>query len=189
MVLSAVAWVVVRKRTRSDLVSEVVRGALHLAVLLLGLSAASGQAAMGSIPLAALVDRAELIVLGRIESASAVPIAPQAAALPNQLSEPADWPAGIAVLSVGKMLKGPSGVRRIQIAFTFQEDSPRFRPGETVIVFLTRAASGDPYTTVGYLQGRYRITHDRVEREQMPVAEFTARIRRLVQEAGGSPAQ
>jgi hypothetical protein len=179
------ARVAVRTRTRSALLTGDVRGALRLALLLLGLFGASGHAAMGSIPLTALVDRAELIVLGRIESVSAVPIALRAAVLPDKLSEAAYLPASVAELSVASILKGPSGLRRIQIAFTRQEDSPRYRPGETVIVFLSRVVPGDPYTTVGLLQGCYRITNDEVEREQAPVAEFMARISRLVREAGG----
>jgi len=57
------------------------------------------------------------------------------------------------------------------------EDSPRYKSGETVVVFLTKAAQGDLYTTVGMVQGRYLIKDGVVEREQIPVAEFLRRIR------------
>lgn len=59
------------------------------------------------------------------------------------------------------------------------EDSARYKSGETVVVFLTKATQGDLYTTVGMLQGRYLIKDGRVEREQIPVAEFFRRIMTL----------
>ena len=60
------------------------------------------------------------------------------------------------------------------------EDSPRYKTGETVVVFLQRVGGDDFYTTVGMSQGRYAIEEGRIEGNGLPVVEFTRRIEALV---------
>jgi hypothetical protein len=133
---------------------------------------------MGAIPLAELVGQAELIVQARVESVRTTQ--PESGPSPGQKQEVEFVASSVAELSVDKVLKGPADIRRISVEFASIEDSPRYIAGETVVVFLTKAAKEDLYTTVGMMQGRYLIKDGMVEREQIPVAEFLRRIRAML---------
>lgn len=159
----------------------------RVVTLLLFLPIGSGHAAMGKIPFAALVGQAELIVQGRVESVLTTTRPPVSSPSPGQKPEVEFAFSNVADLSVDTVLKGPVGIRRVRIEFLSMEDSPRYKPGETVVVFLTKAARGDLYTTVGMLQGRYLIKDGMVESEQVSVAEFFHRIKEKVEEVKGSP--
>ena len=152
----------------------------RVAIVLFFLPIGGGHAAMGKIPFAALVGQAELIVQGRVESVVTTTRPPEASPSPGQKREVEFVVSNVADLAVDTVLKGPVGIRRIRIEFHSMEDSPRYKPGETVVVFLTKAAQGDLYSTVGMLQGRFLIRDGMVEREQIPVAEFFHRIRTLI---------
>jgi hypothetical protein len=148
-----------------------------LVMLLFPLPVGSGYAAMGEIPLTALVDQAEVIVQGRVGSI----LAPTQSRDPGsgQKREIDSVVSNVADLKVSKVLKGPAGIRQLRIGFTSMEDSPRYKTGETVVVFLKRAAEEDFYTTVGMLQGKYVIENGRVEGEGVPVTDFLRRIEAL----------
>lgn len=148
---------------------------MFLTIFPMGIS----HAALGEIPFAVLVGQAEVIVQGRVESIldTKPPLDPSR----GQEQDVESVASNIANLSVDKVLKGPVGIRRIRIEFLPMEDSPRYKLGETVIVFLTKAERGELYTTVGMLQGRFLIKNGMIEREQIPVAEFFRRIKILMQ--------
>lgn len=134
-----------------------------------------GQAAMGKIPLSTLVCQAELIVEGRVDSVLTNRRISDLHGDQNQANQFAS--PYVAILLVETVVRGRTDARRVQIEFTLTEDSPRYRPGETVIAFLARGAAPDTYETVGLLQGRFVVVNGQVERERLPVGEFLSRIR------------
>lgn len=156
---------------------------VRLSILLFFLPIENGYAALGNIPLAALVSQAEVIVQGRVESILSTKQLFESS--PGQIQEIEFVDLNIANLSVEKMLKGPVAIRRIRVIFPSTEDRPRYKVGELVVLFLKKDAEDDLYSTVGMLQGRYLIKDGKVEREQIPVAEFLHRIRVLM----SSPSQ
>ena len=148
-----------------------------LVLLLSFLPMNAGQAALGRISFPALVCQAELIVQGRVESFLS---ATQSHQLGRDKGQEAEFIASsVASLSIENVLKGPSDIRGVQVEFSSVEDSPRYKLGETVVVFLTWSPRRDVYTTVGMLQGRFAIVGGMVERERIPVAEFVRRIRTM----------
>ncbi len=50
---------------------------------------------------------------------------------------------------------------------------PRFAPGEEVVLFLERTAAGD-FSVVSWVQGTFRIGHDRATNEEIVVQDTSA---------------
>jgi hypothetical protein len=142
------------------------------------LALGSAHAAMGLIPFETLVQRAEFIVKGTVISVRSEAGPPSYSAQGTGRPEYAG--IGLAELAVVKTIKGDHLSPSIVIQFPMGEDSPNYRPHEQVYVFLERIPDSERYTTIGLIQGAYRIHGDLVEPGKMSEREFLQRIDQLM---------
>lgn len=142
------------------------------------LAVGSAHAAMGLIPFKTLVQRAEFIVKGTVISVTSEAGPPSYSALGTGRPEYAG--IGLAELAVERIIKGEHVPSGILIQFPMGEDSPNYRPHEQVYVFLERIPDSERYTTIGLIQGTYRLRGDLVEPGKMSESEFLRRIDQLM---------
>lgn len=89
-------------------------------------------------------------------------------------------------ISVREYIKGASDKKTVTIEVPGGEvgdirlwvsDTPKFKKGETTLVFLRP----EFFQVVGWYQGKYTIVEDIVLEKDVPVAEFIAEIRHILQ--------
>jgi hypothetical protein len=134
----------------------------------------NARGAMVKLSLEQLVQDADLIILGTVESVES------------------RWVAGkifsFATVSVSSTIKGEleSGQGKVTVKFPGGkigeidmkvEDSPDYKPGEYTLVFLQKIPNQLYYMTLGSSQGKYLIKDDIVVRENLPLNEFLEKFR------------
>jgi hypothetical protein len=96
-----------------------------------------------------------------------------------------------ATLAVKEPIKGNSPTGSINITYPggvvgdiayIVEDTPQFRPGEEVIVFLKDKNPEGLREVYGWFQGKYTIENNVVRENRLPVQTFLNQIKVIVQE-------
>jgi len=142
---------------------------------------AVATASLGVISLEELTNRAELIVYGRVVSIEASTV------LPDGISEGGGVPVSMATIRIlpYKILKGDTEDGLLVRSVENMEDSPRFRKGQEVFLFLTRNTDDSTYLTIGLTQGKFDVINGMVVREaRVSVGSFMESILRLVHAQG-----
>lgn len=141
------------------------------------LTSGVAYAIMGIIPLEGLVDQADLIILGRVESATDYKKKVES-------SEGSFVMWSRAKVVTKRVLKGDAHSKSIQIEFeggpSRLEDSPDYIPDEDVVVFLKKIEGKLSYRTVGMFQGKYTIRDGKVVRRNIPIDEFLKSINSIL---------
>ena len=141
-------------------------------------SASAAGAAVAYKPVEVLAREAELVAVATVLSVRDDPSTSSA----------------VARLELERVLKTPPGFNAKQVDVLFPtvravpgtgmaratSGGPRYVTGERVVVFLTPAAGGASFETVGGALGRRRIDGGRVEGEDSGIDQFLARIRAVL---------
>jgi hypothetical protein len=139
---------------------------------------------MAKIPLEQLALSADLIFVGRVKTVKGYEkkIVPT----PQQKKEFEYIIWSVAEVVAEVVVKGHVESQPILIEFPgghvgekrfWVEDSPDYKVGEEIVVFLKRIEDRFYYTTIGMFQGKYIIRDGTVEREGVPFDKFIERIR------------
>jgi hypothetical protein len=129
---------------------------------------------MVKLPLAQLTRDADLIILGIVEDVKSERKAEKlySRALISVISiikrAAADIPGRIIVIFTG----GTVGNWAMKV-----EDSPDYRKGETVFVFLKKISGRSDYRTVGAARGKLLVKDGMVLRENTPLDQFIEKIK------------
>ncbi len=123
--------------------------------------AASRNGIGGAVPLAGLVQNADVIIRGQVKSVtrSKVPV--------ESMEVTYVW-QGEAVIETDAVLKGRIDNSRVTVLFGEGVD---FEVGEEVIVLLSKDARGR-LEAVAQSQGKFLIESDRIEQRDLSTAEF-----------------
>jgi hypothetical protein len=141
------------------------------------LSIQNGHGAMVKLSLEQLVTDADLMVLGTVDSVQ------------SELVEGKIF--SFATVSVNLKIKGePEGTQdKIVVRFPGGtvgdvgmkvEDSPDYKQGEEVLLFLQKTKTQLEYVTVGSSQGKFLMKNNIVVRENIPLDQFIERIQRIM---------
>jgi hypothetical protein len=124
-----------------------------------------------------LVADADLIILGTVDCVQ------------SEMEEGKIF--SLATVSVNLKIKGEPAPTQEKIIVRFPggavgdvgmkvEDSPDFKKGEEVLLFLQKTKTLSEYMTVGSSQGKFMIRNHIVVRENLPLDQFLERIQRIM---------
>jgi len=142
--------------------------ALFLLLLIVGVKS---NAMMVKIPLEQLTRGADLILLGWVES------------IEGKEAEKGIF--SLATISPEKVVKGKLTTPAVLVKFRggavegrqlYIEDTPDYRVGERVMVFLKKVVGKDYYQTVGLFQGKYSVKEDIIVRKKISLKEFIQKV-------------
>jgi len=134
---------------------------LVASLFMVQVDASSAASIGGAVPLAGLVQSADLIIRGQVKSVtrSKVPI--------ESMEVTYVW-QGEAVIEADAVMKGRIDNGRVTVLFSEGVD---FEVGEEVIVLLSKDARGR-LETVAQSQGKFLIESGRIEQRDLSTAEF-----------------
>jgi hypothetical protein len=144
------------------------------------LSIQNGHGAMVKLSLEELVADADLIIVGTVDSV-------QSELVEGRI-------VSFATVSVRLKAKGEMEPTQDEIIVRFPggmvgdvgmkvEDSPDFKKGEEILLFLQKTKTPSVYMTVGSSQGKFMIRNHIVVRENIPLHQFVERIQRIMHPA------
>jgi hypothetical protein len=144
------------------------------------LSIQNAHGAMVKLSLDELVTQADLIVMGCVESVK------------SEMVEGKIF--SFATVSVTSKIKGEPEATQDQVVVRFPggtlgdvamkvEDSPDYKQGEEVLLFLKRIENQPGYSTAGSSQGKFLIKNHIVVKENIPLDQFLERIQSLISSA------
>ena len=138
-----------------------------LALLILS---GSASASLGVISLEELTCKAELIVHGSVASVEHVVAERETSMGKLSIS------TAVVHIDPDRILKGAASKPIVVKAVENMEDSPRFRQGQEIFLFLIRNEEDSSFSVFGLTQGKFDVKDGAVIREQVPVAQFTEKV-------------
>lgn len=136
----------------------------------------SAHAAMGPVPLEALIERADLIVYGQVGALVTTERIDESSSS-GERSVVVEIRATVTKLET---IKGDSPESIVVTTLAGMEDHPVFEAGETAVLFLVSEDDGAHYTTVALSQGKFDVQDGLVVRESLDLNTFLDKIRQLL---------
>ena len=147
------------------------------AALFFLLPLAKPQAAMVELSLDELVEKSDLIVVGTVESVRSELVQGKIFSFATILvrsnikEEPGQGHDRIVVKFPGGTV-GDVGMR--------VENSPDYKKGEEVVVFLKKVQDQSHFMTVGSSQGKFLVEDNVVVRENLPLEQFIGKVENIM---------
>ena len=151
-----------------------LRAVWNPACVVLLLLSGGVSASLGVISLEELTDRADFIVYGRVASLESIVSERDTAAGTLQIL------TAIVRIEPCRVLKGRTAEPIVVKAIENMEDSPGFKQGQKVFLFLKQNPDDSSFSVFGLTQGKFDVEEGQVVREQSSVDQFVRRLQGLI---------
>jgi hypothetical protein len=135
------------------------------------------HAAMGPVPLEALVEGADLIIYGQVGALHTSERVAESTLSGETQGVVVEVRATITRLQA---IKGDSPDSIVVTTLAGMEDHPVFEVGETAVLFLVCGDDGATWTTMALSQGKFDVREGVVVRESLGVNSFLDKIKELL---------